>query len=368
MKVVLAFDSFKETMSSLEVALITKEELLKKYPDLNVDIISVADGGEGSLDSIAYSTHSIKEEYEVTGPHFEKIKASVLNVNGDYYIESASVVGFKYKKIEDTPKMITTYGIGELIKKVLTKNPKSINICLGGTISNDGGCGMASALGVKFLDSEGKEFVPIGKSLKRINAIDISGIDPRVLNVEINALSDVNNPLYGLNGASYVFAKQKGADDNEIKFLDNSLKYLNEKVEKVLQQDFSKFPGSGAAGGLGFACYAFLKAKQKSGIDKILEACGFDEKIIDADYIFTGEGKLDNQSFQGKVIVGILEKAKKYQKKVIGIFGIIDKDVKDIPNTFENIYQTNFRNLPFSEAKKTCIQDLKKIVNEIVFI
>lgn len=366
MKVVLAFDSFKETMTSLEVALITKEELLKKYPDLLVDVISVSDGGEGSLESIAYSRKSIMEEFTVTGPHFEKIKANVLNVDGNYYIESANVVGFKYKRKEDSPKLITTYGIGELIKLVLSNNPKSINICLGGTISNDGGCGMMAALGLDFFDENGNKFIPIGKTIKNIHRIDINNVDKRIFNVEFNALSDVTNPLFGKNGASYIFAKQKGADDEEIEMLDEALFYLNKKIQETFLQDYSNVPGSGAAGGLGFACYALLKAKQKSGIDTILDVCGFNNKIIDADYIFTGEGKLDSQSFQGKVIMGIIKKAEELNKTVIGVFGKIDANVSDIPNIVKAVYETNYLNLPFEEVKKRCKDDLRETIKRII--
>ena len=365
MKVVLAFDSFKETMSSLEVANITKEELLKKYPNLEVEIISVSDGGEGSLDSIAYSNECVKEEYIVTGPHFEKIVSSVVNVDGHYYIESASVVGFKYKKEEDSPKKISSYGIGELIKNVLDKNPKSVSICLGGTISNDGGCGMAAALGLKFFDENNQEFIPLGESLSKIKRIDDSKIDKRIYNTLFYALSDVTNPLFGLNGASYVFARQKGADDLEIEMLDQGLRHLNDKVLECLKIDASFIPGSGAAGGLGYATYAFLQAKQKSGIDAILEACNFDNKIKNADYIFTGEGKLDSQSFQGKAIMGITKKASFENKKVIGIFGTISDEKFELPECVVAVYKTNYLNLPFSEAKLRCEEDLKEIIRKI---
>ena len=365
MKVVLAFDSFKETMDSLEVANITKEELLKKYPDIDIKIISVADGGEGSLKSIAYSNDSFEEEYNVTGPHFERINASVLNVKGDYYIESASVVGFKFKKNNDSPKNISTYGIGELIRNVLDKEPKSINICLGGTISNDGGCGMLCALGVKFYDKNNNTFIPLGKNLKDIDRIDISELDDRIFKTKVYALSDVTNPLYGANGASYVFARQKGATEEEIELLDKGLMHFNSKVIDAFNVDESKTPGSGAAGGIGFATYAFLKAKQKSGINAILEACNFNAYLDNADYVFTGEGKLDGQSFQGKAIMGIIDKALIKGIKVIGIFGTIEAENVVLPKNVVGIYKTNYLNLPFFEVKKRCKEDLRFTIQNI---
>ena len=365
MKVVLAFDSFKETMSSLEVANITKEELLKKYKDIDVTIIPISDGGEGSLDAISYSNDVSKLFFEVTGPHFERIVSSIINIDGDFYIESADVVGFKYKKEGDSPKMLTTYGIGELIKKALDYNPKSISICLGGTITNDGGLGMLSALGLKCYDNLGQEFIPLGESLKDIEYIDSSNIDERIFNTKVYALMDVTNPLYGKNGASYVFAKQKGADDEEIRLLDEGLINLSDKAKIALSKDYSNEAGSGAAGGLGFACLAFLKANNRSGIESIMDACNFNEHIINSDYVFTGEGRLDSQSFQGKAIMGIMNRVKKYNKKLIFVCGTISDENFEFDECIKGVYKTNYLNLDFQEAKLRCVEDLRKTINDI---
>ncbi len=366
MKVVLAFDSFKESMSNETVAMITGNVLRKKYPGINIEYIPIGDGGEFSVDALVKGTEGLLKYYKVTGPHFETIYAPLGFKDKEFFIESASVVGYKYKRNGDTPKEITSYGIGELIKKALDMDARNIYICLGGTISNDGGCGMAASLGVKFYDYNDNEFIPVGKTLKDIKRIDMSGQDQRIKDVDIYALSDVTNPLYGENGASYVYAPQKGADKEEVEMLDEGLKHLADVVREDLQYDFAYNMGAGAAGGLGFACLAFAKAKIRRGIETILDIVDFDNKIRDADYIFTGEGKLDSQSFQGKVIMGIVNRATMLNRKVIGVFGTIDRSTKIIlPPCVKNVYETNILNLPFKQAKPRCKDDLEETIKKI---
>lgn len=362
MKVLLAFDSFKGTMSSLEVANIVNEGLKYKYPDLNVQTLEIGDGGEGTLDAIINQMGGEKRFKTIIGPHFEKIDAPLGIKGNTCFIESASVVGFKYKKDKDTPSNISTYGIGELIKYTLELDMKNIYICLGGTTSNDGGCGMAQALGVKFYNKEGKEFTPMGISLDEIVDIDLSCIDKRLENVNIYGLVDVINPLYGKNGASYVYGPQKGASIDEVIKMDKGLMHLSHLLLTKYQIDEANFRGAGAAGGLGYGLICFLKAKIKKGIETILDLLNFNDIIEDADIIFTGEGRLDAQSFQGKVIDGIFKKAK--DKDVIGIFGIVDENV-DIPYKFKKIYEINSKHLPFEEVKKHTKSDLEELVKTI---
>ena len=366
MKVVLAFDSFKESMTNEKVAQITSYALSKKYPGIDIDYIPVSDGGEGSVDAIVKGCNGMITYCKVTGPHFETIYAPIGFKDDACFLESASVVGFKFKREEDTPKKISSYGLGELVKICLDKGYKKIYIGLGGTISNDGGCGMACSLGVKFYDNENKEFIPLGETLSKIKRIDMSGLDERINTAKIYALSDVTNPLYGENGASYVYAPQKGADDDEVKMLDSGLINLSNIIRDNYQYDFAYSMGAGAAGGLGYACLVFLHAKIRRGIETILDICDFDDKIKDADYIFTGEGCLDSQSFQGKVLMGIVNRASMFNKKVIGVFGKIDRSRKFVfPSCVSAVYETNRLNLPFKDAKLRCEEDLEKTVLEI---
>ena len=362
MKVVLAFDSFKGTMSSIEVANIVENGLKSKYSNINIKTLEIGDGGEGTLDAIINQTGGEKRFKTIVGPHFERIEA-MIGLNGnDCFIESANVVGFKYKKQEDSPSNITTYGIGELIKYALDLNMKNIYVCLGGTTSNDGGCGLAAALGVKFYNKDQEEFIPKGASLNEIYDIDTSSIDQRLKTVNIYALCDVVNPLYGLNGASYVFAPQKGASKLEVVKLDEGLINLSNIMKGKCHIDNANVEGAGAAGGLGYGLITFLGAKIKKGIETILDLLNFNDIIEDADIIFTGEGRLDSQSFQGKVVDGITKRVNK--KCLIGIFGIIDKSV-DIPNNFKKVYELNYKHLPFEEIKDNAKSDLKELIKSI---
>ena len=231
MKILLAFDSFKETLTSSQISKIVKEELLKKDKNLDIQSLEIGDGGEGSVNAIISALNAKKRYKTISGPHFEKIRAFIGIKDDSCFIESASVVGFKYHKDSDTPSNISTYGIGELIKYALDLNIKNIYVCLGGTTSNDGGCGMAAALGVKFINKDGNSFIPMGKSLNDICDIDLSALDKRLNDCNIYALCDVVNPLCGLNGASYVYGPQKNASAEEVKIMDLGLNHLSELMK-----------------------------------------------------------------------------------------------------------------------------------------
>lgn len=362
MKVVLAFDSFKGTMSSLEVARIVENKLVNKYSDIIVATLEIGDGGEGTLNAIINQTGGEKRFKRIIGPHFEEVEAPVGIIGDTCFIESASVVGFKYKKASDTPSNISTYGIGELIKYALDLNMKNIYVCMGGTTSTDGGCGMASSLGVKFYNQKGKEFIPMGISLNEIVDIDTSGIDKRLKSVNIYALSDVTNPLFGKMGASFVYGPQKGASIEEVAIMDEGLINLDNILSKKYHLNNATYPGAGAAGGLGYGLISFLGAKIEKGIEVILDLLHFNDIIKDADIIFTGEGRLDSQSFQGKVVDGILKRSK--NKCLIGIFGIIDENV-NIPHEFKKVYEINTKHLPFEDIKNNAKADLEKLVEII---
>ncbi len=363
MKIVLAFDSFKGTLSSKEIAKITKKELLNKNKNIEITSLEIGDGGEGSLNAIINQIGGKKRYKRIFGPDFHKIWSS-LGVKGDScFIESADVVGFKYKKNDTSPSNYSTYGIGELIKKALDLNMKNIYICLGGTITNDGGCGMAAALGAKFLNKKREVFIPKGISLQEIDDVILDGLDKRLNDVNIYGLSDVVNPLYGTNGASYVFGPQKGANIEEVALMDKGLINLSKILVDKYQIDYANSLGAGAAGGLGFGIYAFLNGSLKKGIETILDLYKFNDIIRDADYIFTGEGKLDSQSFQGKVIDGIIKRASVYNTKIIGVFGIIEQE--EYKDCFYKVFETNNQHLPFEEVKKHAKEDLIKTIKKI---
>ena len=308
-KIIVAPDSFKGSLSAKQVADIIADEIAASYPDCTIVKIPIADGGEGSVEAIIAAVGGRIEEAQVLSPDERQIPASFgVTGNGQAVLEMAQSSGLT-RQIGLHPMTASTYGFGQLILRSLDLGLRDFFLCLGGSATTDGGCGMAAALGVEFLDNSGKSFVPNGATLKDIAHMDISGIDKRVQASSFTVLCDVDNPLFGSNGAAYVYGPQKGADPTQVHTLDLGLRHLSSIALKVLGNDYAHIPGDGAAGGLGFGCMAFLQAHQVSGINAILELSSFKKHLPGADLIITGEGKLDSQSFSGKALSGILQSA-----------------------------------------------------------
>ena len=262
-----------------------------------------------------------------------KIKTHYAVVNDKVLIEMAKISGLQLlKPNERNPMNTSTFGMGELIKDALDKGFRKFLITIGGSATCDGGIGMATALGYKFFDSNGAELTPVGKSLPKISKIDISEVDKRIFESSFTVACDVDNPLFGPNGASYIYSKQKGANDHEIEYLDKGLKKLSVLFEEFLNKNVANVKGSGAAGGIGGGAIAFLNAELVSGIETILRLVDFEKRIKDSDIIITGEGKVDFQTLNGKVVSGVLKKAKKYNKKVIVISGYVDESSSKLYN------------------------------------
>ncbi len=316
-------DSFKGTLSSSDICAILEQTARKIFPDVKCALIPVADGGEGSVDCFVQALNGSKVSCKVAGPFFEKMEAQYGLIHGGStaVIEMAACAGLPLVENCRNPLKATTFGVGELIKDALDKKVKTIILGLGGSATNDAGCGAAAALGVKFLNAKGESFIPAGGNLDEVEKIDLSGLDPRVKDTEIIAMCDIDNPMTGTNGASYIFGPQKGADPDMVKLLDGKMKVLAETMRRELKQDLENVPGSGAAGAMGAGCVAFFNARLQSGIDTVLDATHFDETAADADFIFTGEGRLDSQSLQGKVVIGISRRAKPLGVPVIAIVG-----------------------------------------------
>lgn len=325
MKIVIASDSFKGSLSSAEAADCIESGIMKAAPSCEIVKICVADGGEGTVESIMQTSGGVWKHIDVTGPMGERVNAKFGLLDNDVAVmEMSSASGLTLINPDSrNPMKATTYGTGELIKAALDLNVKKIIIGIGGSATNDGGAGMAQALGASFTDSDGNELKFGAEGLEKLSSIDISALDARLANVEIIAACDVNNPLYGQNGASHVYGPQKGADPQMVAVLDNNLKKLSDAVKKLFRKDYSSMPGAGAAGGLGFALAAFCKAKIKSGIEVILDAVGIDDLLKDCDLVITGEGRMDEQSAYGKAPAGIAARAKKYDIPVLAIVGSI---------------------------------------------
>ena len=326
MKFILIPDSFKGTLSSEQICEIAKEKVEKHFPDAETACVPVADGGEGSVDAFLTALGGSKVSVTVKNPYFEDMESyyGVIHEGKTAVIEMASCAGLPLVEDRKNPKLTTTYGVGQLILAAAESGVEKIIVGLGGSSTNDGGCGAAAAVGIKFYDKDGKKFVPTGGTTADIAKIDVSGRAKVLDQVEIVTMCDIDNPMYGPTGASYIFGPQKGADEAMVEELDAGIKNLSRVIAEATGEDISQVPGTGAAGAMGAGMIAFFGSRLQMGIQTVLDTVNFDEMIKDADYIITGEGKLDSQSLRGKVVIGIAERAKKQNKNVIAVVGGAD--------------------------------------------
>lgn len=329
MKIIIAPDSFKESLTAEEVSEAIEAGLKRVSPYAEFVKIPMADGGEGSVNSLVYATGGKVISKVVTGPVGERIP-SFFGILGDgktAIIEMAAAAGLDQVPLEKrNPLVTTTFGVGELILEALNYDVEKIIIGLGGSATNDAGVGMLQALGASFLSDEGTEIGFGGGELYKICSIDISGMDPRLHSILFEVACDVDTPLIGPKGASAIFGPQKGADPDMVELLDGHLAHFADCVQAAMGKDIRYLPGSGAAGGLGGGLVAFLKAELKSGVDIIIEATKLSEHMADADLVFTGEGKIDHQTIYGKTPIGVAKVAKKYNLPVIAIAGHLGSD------------------------------------------
>lgn len=354
-------DSFKGTMSAMEVCDIMKRAILQRGPDAQVVAVPVADGGEGTVDCFLYAFGGERRTVTATGPYGEK-KEAFYGIMGDTaVVEMAAAAGFS---TEDSgkrdPSSATTFGVGELIRAAVEGGARKIILGLGGSCTNDGGAGMAAALGTVFYDESGQPFVPTGGTLKQVKRIDIRETKKLLSNISIEVMCDIDNPLYGPQGAAYVFAPQKGADEKMVRMLDDNLRAFAVALERETGQDVSKLPGGGAAGGMGAGAYALLGAKLSQGIDVILDMMRFEELARGCKAIFTGEGRFDSQSLGGKVVVGIGRRARRAGIPVIVVAGRVAEDLPGLADVgISSVYQTAAR--PYrsrNEMLEKCRKDL----------
>ena len=328
-KAVLIPDSFKGTVSSTRVCELMAERIEKIFPGCAVQSIPVADGGEGSVDAFLTAVGGEKVTKQVTGPWFEQCSGyyGLIDNGATAVLEMAAAAGLPMVGDHKDPRSTTTFGVGELLADAARSGAKRLVIGLGGSATNDGGCGAAAAAGVKFYNAAGESFVPVGGTLKDIERIDMSMRDPAFDKVEIVTMCDIDNPMYGETGAAYIFGPQKGADSEMVKFLDQGLRHLSEVIKRDVGVDVADMPGAGAAGAMGAGMVAFFGSRLQMGIETVLDTVEFDKAIADSDIIFTGEGKIDSQSLRGKVVIGVARRAAKQDKPVIAIVGGADYDV-----------------------------------------
>lgn len=330
MKILLAPDSFKESLSAKDVANAMERGLRKVFHDAEFIKVPMADGGEGTTQSLVDATKGEMFYPIVTDPLGKKVKAKLgVLGNGEVaVIEMASASGLELVKKEDrNPLATTTYGTGELIKAALDKNVKTIIIGIGGSATNDGGAGMFQALGGRLLDQEGNEIGFGGGALENLAEIDLSNLDPRIKDTKIEVACDVNNPLTGELGASHIFGPQKGATKEMILKLDKNLLHYAEVIKQCLNKEVDEIPGAGAAGGLGAGLMVFLDAQLSRGIDIVIKYTGLERYMEGVDLVITGEGSIDSQTRFGKTPYGVARTAQKHNIPVIGIAGIVGNDV-----------------------------------------
>lgn len=375
MKFVLAPDSFKDSMTASEVCLAMTKGIKKVLPNAAIVAVPMADGGEGTTSALVDSQHGKYIKKQVTGPLGDKVTADYGLIDHDQtaIIEMAQASGLNYipldKRTPATIKRTTTFGVGELILDALKHGVKKIIIGLGGSATNDGGAGMAQAIGVKFLDQDKQAIKEklSGGNLRQITALDISQIDPRIKKTSFINASDVTNPLIGKNGASYTFAKQKGADLATKEELDKNLAHYAQIIFNTLNIKISTISGSGAAGGLGAGLLAFTNAKIEPGVKVVAEENKLEEKIKDADYVFTGEGGTDFQTQYGKTPFGVAQIAQKYDIPVISFAGYLGEGIDQLYDFgFTSFFGIIDKSCSLTEALKNGPRNIERTTENVV--
>lgn len=368
-KFILIPDSFKGTMSSCEVCRIMKEAILSNYPDADIHSIPVADGGEGTVDSFLEALPGEKIFKTVTGPFFcDRVEGYYAYLpDGTAIIEMAAAAALPMVEDRKDPMNTTTFGVGELILDAASRGARKIIIGLGGSCTNDGAAGLAAACGVKFMDADGKAFIPTGGTLENVEHIELSTMNETLRNIEFVTMCDIDNPFYGEEGAAYVYAPQKGADPEMVVKLDLGLRKLAAVIRKDLGVDVQNIPGSGAAGGMGGGTVAYFGSRLEMGIDTVLDTVSFDELVRDADYVYTGEGKIDGQSLRGKVVVGVSRRASRMNVKTLAFVGDIGDDIESAyAEGVTGIFSINRVAVPYKEAKKRAKSDLYLTVDNLL--
>lgn len=362
-------DSFKGTMTSTEVCRIMERAIRSVLHEANVLALPVADGGEGSVEAFLCAVGGRRVTCSVRGPFDRSIEAQygILSGGGTAVIETASCAGLPLVRENPDPLRTTTFGVGELILDACAKGCDKIILGLGGSCTNDGGTGMATALGVRFLDRAGLPFLPTGGTLKEIRAIDVSEIHPSLRHIEILAMCDVDNPLFGPEGAAFVYAPQKGAAPNAVMELDAGLRHLDAIVRADIGRKGADQPGAGAAGGLGYGASVFLDAVLRRGIEVVLDTVGFAEHLAAADYVFTGEGRLDEQSLRGKVIQGVARRTRPAGVPLIAFVGDSSLGYEAAKEAgVDAIVSINRVALPYEQMRLRAREDLSETVKNIV--
>ena len=333
MKFILAPDKYKGSLTGREFCETVAQGIYKVFPKAEILKMPLADGGDGTIDVVAGYLNASKVSLKVRDPLFREITAHyLLSEDGQTaFIEMSEASGYKLlQKPEMNCMRTTTLGTGGMISDALERGARTILLGIGGSATNDGGMGMAKALGYSFLGAEGNELKPIGENLGRVKEIHQHNVHPKLSKAKIQVACDVNNPFYGENGAAKIYGAQKGASEKDIEFLDDGLKHFSKVLSSTFDIDVQQISGAGAAGGVGGGAVVFLNAELVSGVDLIMELAHFDEALQGADWVITGEGQLDGQTFSGKTISGVIRSAKKQNVPVAAFCGSVDVSIEEM--------------------------------------
>jgi len=370
MKIVVAPDSFKGSLTAIEVSDAIEKGIREVFPEAEIIKIPMADGGDGTVQCLVNATGGKILEEKVIGPLGNEVWAfyGILGDRKTAIVEMAAASGLTLvPEGKRNPLITTTYGTGQLIKAALNQGCRKMIIGIGGSATNDGGAGMVQALGTKLLDKDGEEIGFGGGELKKIVKIDISCMDKRLSDIKVLVASDVNNPLCGPQGASRIYGPQKGATPEIIEELDESLAYFAELIKRDLHKDIKDIPGAGAAGGLGASLIAFLNAEFRPGIEIMIEAVKLEQAIKDADLVITGEGKIDSQTIYGKAPIGVAKIAKKHNIPVVAVAAIIEEDSRIFQSYgIDTLIKVSEPPMRLSEIKTKKIWLIKKSIKQFL--
>lgn len=367
-KFVVIPDSYKGTLTSKTVCSVMQRKILEHFPTAEVVCIPVADGGEGSVQAFLEAMGGELVQVQVHGPYGESVNSFYgLLPDGTAVIEMAAAAGLPMVGNNKQAHKTTTYGVGELMLAAAKRGCARIIMGLGGSATNDGGCGAAAACGVKFLNKDGQSFVPVGEGLQDIVKIDASGLASELKQLPIITMCDIDNPLCGERGAAAVFAPQKGASPEQVAMLDAGLAHLAEVVQQELSKAILNVPGAGAAGGMGGGMVAFFHSSLQMGIETVLDTVDFDSILQNADVVFTGEGCFDEQSMMGKVICGVIKRAKAAQVPVVCVAGSVSRIPREAYEAgLTAAFSINQKPLPFAEAAPLSEENLSQTMDNIL--
>ncbi len=366
-KILVVSDSFKGSLSSLEAARVAERCIHEHFPACEVMGLPVADGGEGTVDCFLEAVGGEKVTLPVTGPWDEPVLGFYGRIGHTAVVEMAAAAGLPMVGDRLDPSQTTTWGVGLLIRHAVEHGAKKIILGLGGSATNDGGCGCAAALGVRFLDKNGKEFRPTGATLRDIVYVNCREAEKLLDGVAVEVMCDIDNPLCGPRGAAAVFGPQKGADPAMVEALDAGLAHLAQVVRAQLGREVADLPGAGAAGGFGAGAVAFLNARLRPGIDVVLDSVDFDRQLAGCDLVITGEGRIDGQSLGGKVPVGVARRAKAAGVPVIAIVGIVGDGAEAVyEEGITAIFNTNRSAKPFAQIKDRGAEDYRAALTDIL--